>query len=72
MKFNCGMSIKMGDVINIEANLPHVVREVICVECRKRWIACYPQDVRLKDLECPNGHSGAVIATGCESIIEES
>lgn len=61
----------MAEVIDIEANLPHRVQEVICVECKRRWIACAQAKVRLKDYECPNGHTGFVVATGCAEIIGE-
>lgn len=54
----------MGEIIPIEENMPHVVSEVICVKCGKRWIAVRPEDVRLKDLECPNCGAGYAIETG--------
>lgn len=38
--------------------------EVICLKCLHRWIACFPQEVLLKELECPEGHVGYVIKTG--------
>ena len=53
----------MGDVINIEENLPHTVSEVICVKCGHRWVSVRPDTVFLKELECPNGGKGYVIET---------
>jgi len=56
----------MGDVIDIETNLPHVVRELICVKCLWRWIDVSPVGLRLKDSECKNCGPGYVICTGQE------
>lgn len=51
--------------ISIEENLPHKVSEVICVDCKYRWIAVRPAETLLKDLECPQcGLQGYVIETG--------
>lgn len=44
--------------------------EVICLKCYKRWIACFPQEVLLKELECPEDHVGYVIKTG-QSLMED-
>lgn len=43
---------------------PHCVSELMCIECKKRWIGVYPEEVLLKDIECPNGHIGYVVKTG--------
>ncbi len=43
--------------------------EVICLKCLSRWIAVFPQEVLLKELECPNEHVGFTIKTG-QSIID--
>ena len=52
-------------VIDINENLLHKVSEVICVDCKYRWIAVRPTDTLLKDLECPKcGKQGYVIETG--------
>lgn len=59
----------MGDVVNIEANLHHMVSEVICVKCGHRWISVRPSITLLKDLECPNCGQSFVIETG--QILEE-
>lgn len=56
----------MGEIINIEANLPHSISEVICLKCLDRWIAVYPIPAYLKKFECKNGHIGFVIKTGQE------
>lgn len=55
----------MNEPIPIEEKLPHVVQEVACLWCKERWIDVRPEDVWLKDLECPNcGNKGYVIGTG--------
>ncbi len=56
----------MGDVVDIEEQMPHVVREVICVRCCTRWVSVAPQATRLKDYECQNCGSGYIICTGQE------
>lgn len=54
-----------ADVINIEENLLHKVSEVICINCKHRWIAVRPEKTLLKDLECPACQIiGFVIETG--------
>ena len=51
--------------INIEENMPHKVSEVMCVNCKHRWIAVRPTNTLLKNLECPQcGLQGYVIETG--------
>lgn len=54
----------MGEVINIEVNIPHIVAELICVKCGKRWIGVWPETTPLRDLECENCGAGYVIKTG--------
>lgn len=55
----------MAKEINIEENIPHKVSEVICINCKYRWIAVRPVGTLLKDLECPRcGLQGYVIETG--------
>ena len=52
-------------VINIEENLPHRVSEVICINCKHRWIAVRLEKTLLKNLECPECQTkGFVIETG--------
>lgn len=61
----------MSNVVDISANEPHKVSEVICVACGKRWISVRPSVVNLIDLECPACKIiGFVIETG-EVIKEE-
>lgn len=58
-------------VISIEENIPHKVSEVICIDCKYRWIAVRPSVTLLKKLECPQcGQQGYVIETG--EIINEN
>lgn len=60
----------MSKIIDINENAPHKVSEVICIGCKKRWIAVRPIGVLLKDIECPQCHErGYVIETG-EEIAE--
>ena len=54
----------MGNIINIEQNIPHIFSEVICVQCKHRWIAVRPIKTLLKHLECKNCGQGYVIETG--------
>ena len=52
---------------DINENQPHTLSEVICINCKHRWLAVRPSDVWLKDLECPCCHKiGFVINTGQE------
>lgn len=51
--------------ISIEECMPHKISEVICVDCKYRWIAVRPTSTLLKELECPQcGLQGYVIETG--------
>ncbi len=57
----------MAKFIDIEENLPHKVSEVICINCKHRWIAVRPCVCKLKELQCPQCHKqGYVIETGEE------
>ena len=57
--------------VSIEENIPHKVSEVICINCKTRWIAVRPTGAPLKSLECPQcGKQGYVIETG--EIINEN
>lgn len=54
-------------IVDINENLLHKVSEVICINCKYRWLAVRPVDTLLKDLECPYcGMQGYVIETGEE------
>lgn len=62
-------------IINFEdvllENEPHVVSEVVCLKCLRRWIAVRPEKTLLKNLECPSCGPGFIIETGeniCNSI----
>lgn len=55
----------MAKIHNIEESLPHKVSEVICINCKYRWVAARPCVTKLKELECPCCHEqGFVIETG--------
>ena len=55
----------------IEEAMPHRVSEVICVECKRRWISVRPESTLLKELEYPSCHlQGFVIKAG--EILEQS
>ena len=54
----------MDNVIDINKNTPHIVSEVICIQCCKRWISVRPEETLLKDIECLDCGQGAVIETG--------
>lgn len=57
--------------VDINENRPHKVSEVICINCKYRWLAVRPTITLLKDLECPwCGKQGYVIETG-ETIDNE-
>lgn len=55
----------MAKLHYIEENMPHKVSEVICINCKCRWIDVRPMATLLKDLECPQcRQQGYVIETG--------
>lgn len=55
----------MGDVVDIWINQPHVVCELMCVKCLKRWISVRPVSLWLAHIECPYCKAkGTVIMTG--------
>lgn len=56
----------MDNVEHIDDFRPHVVQEVICVQCGSRWISVAPTSLLLKDYECKNCGVGYVIKTGQE------
>ena len=54
-----------------EFPVPHTVSELICINCKKRWIAARPEIVLLKEIECPKcNKQGYAIETG-QNIKEE-
>lgn len=57
----------MSDILSYEDNLPHKISEVICIRCKKRWVSVRPEEVLLKELQCPKcKKKGYVIETGEE------
>ncbi len=53
---------KIRDIGDLD---PRTVREVVCLNCLKRWTADHPQATPLVLLQCPKcGRQGLVIATG--------
>ena len=67
-EFNCKNDkniMKTAVTIDIQENLPHRVTEVICINCKYRWLSVRPEVTLLKELECPNCHEqGYTIETG--------
>lgn len=54
-----------GNVVDFEANLPHEVKELICIDCKHRFIDVSPCGLVLKDMVCPEcGKTGYLICTG--------
>lgn len=48
-----------------EFPVPHTVSELICINCKKRWIAARPEIVLLKNIQCPKcKKQGYAIETG--------
>lgn len=55
----------MAQEVEITKHMLYVTSEVICINCKHRWIAARPEITKLKKLECPNcGEQGFVIETG--------
>ena len=54
----------MDKIVDFYEYQPHNVAEVICVKCGKRWLAVWPAETWLKDLECENCGAGFVVKTG--------
>lgn len=54
----------MSKIIDFNINESHVVSEVMCAKCRRRWIAVRPKETLLKYIECRRCGSGYVIETG--------
>lgn len=53
----------MGEILDFPKE--HVESELICIGCKYRFIDVRPEDVWLKDLECPHcGKTGLLIMTG--------
>lgn len=57
----------MGDIVDISEKQEHIVAELICIRCCKRWISVRPATLLLRNMECPYCKAyGGVIMTGQE------
>ena len=55
----------MGEIRDFYEKQPHEVCELICINCKRRWVGVFPSDSLLVDLYCPGcEQSGYVIMTG--------
>ena len=54
----------MSIVLDITEHDPHRSMEVVCLKCLRRWWACYPAALTLKQIHCPDCGAGYVIGTG--------
>ena len=55
-----------------EFPVPHTVSELICLNCKKRWIAARPETVLLKEIQYPKcNKQGYAIETGQKIKKEE-
>ncbi len=55
----------MADIIDIERDEPHTVREILCVKCLSRSLSVAHYDLWLRDIECGAcGEIGYCIDTG--------
>lgn len=55
----------MGNIIDMQERMMHLVSEVICVKCCYRWVSVRLVITLLKEIECPGcGNVGFVIETG--------
>jgi hypothetical protein len=59
-----GRSKTADRIVDITDGFYHEISELICLKCRKRWIAARPEGTLLKDIECPKHHVGFAIETG--------
>ena len=54
-----------NNIYRFEEGLDHIVSELICINCRHRFLDLRPLTVWLKDLECPQCKEiGYLIETG--------
>ena len=52
-------------ILDFEENVQYIIQELICINCKHRFISARPADALLKDLECPEcGKKSFIIATG--------
>lgn len=55
----------MGEVVDIESNLPHIVEELMCINCKFRYIGVRSIRLKLINIVCPScNQSGFIISTG--------
>lgn len=55
----------MGKIIYIDEKKEHIVSEVICINCKQRFLDVRLKETKLKDLECPKcKQKGYIIETG--------
>lgn len=66
------MNDNLSNVEILDEYRPHRVMEVICIACGNRYLSCHLSCTCLKDLSCARCEcKGMIIATGCETILEE-
>lgn len=56
----------------MENDQPHEVAELMCVHCKARWIAVFPEATALYQIQCKCGERGFVIKTGQTLTMGES
>ena len=55
----------MAEIHRFEEGIDHITSELICINCKHRFLNLRPLTVWLKDLECPNcKETGYLIETG--------
>lgn len=59
---------KTFDTINRLRGDPHIVAEVMCWKCGKRWIATYPANTLLKQLQCPGCDDQGYAFMTCQDL----
>lgn len=72
----CGECFSFGEPVNEEEYSdeydPHTVAEAMCWKCGKRWIAAFPSETLLKELECPGcGEVGHAFLTGQDVVQDD-
>lgn len=55
----------MSDIYDIDCLEPHLTGELICLNCKYRYIGTWNKKIWFKDLYCPNcQEKGYIIGTG--------
>lgn len=63
--------VSIGEAVDEEYD-PHTVAEAMCWKCGKRWIAAFPSETLLKELECPGcGNVGHAFLTGQDVVQDD-